>query len=263
MEEEKITEQHEPPGNDLIIEPNEATESKRIVRTNPLPVANSGGIHPDTGKPACMGRNRWSDTYCKKTPGAGTNHPGVGRCKFHAGCVPAMVNMHLYDTSNFSSRVQQLFEEFRNDPQPYNMLNELAMLRSVAVDYLERHAFIDKALTQWAMQVQVEIGKGDTIKRPPKLPNILEIRKLINDIGAMIERMHRIEQRGLISIQSFKQAFEQVGMVLASEVNDAETLNRIEKRLMKIRIPNIYRAEQLARKKEIDNARPIEGELIQ
>jgi len=260
MEEKEITEQQIPTEKKIIPEPDRDKEPVRSSRSNPLPVTNAGSIHPDTGKPACMGRNRWSDTYCKNLPGKGTNHPGVGRCRFHAGCTPTMVQMHRYDTSHFSSRVQQLFEEFRNDPQPYNMLNELAMLRSVAVDYLERHAFIDKALTQWAMQV--EMGRVEGITRPPKLPNILEIRKLINDIGAMIERMHRIEQRGLISIQSFKQAFEQVGMVLASEVNDSELLNRIEKRLMKIRIPNIYRAQQLQRKKEMENARPIEGELI-
>lgn len=206
---------------------------------NTLPIREAGSLHPVTGKPACCGRNRGSKTYCKNAPGFGTDHVGIGRCKRHAGATRNHTTKHRYESARFSSRVQQLFDEFRADPQPHNMLNELALLRAITVDFVERHEMLTDALTDWALSWR----QGDGSKqRPPQVPDLLVVRKIVSDIGAMIERMHRIEQRGLISIQAFKQAFEQIGAALAAEIDDPVLLARIEKRLMAIPVPNAYKA---------------------
>jgi len=215
---------------------------KRKRSPNTLPLREAGALHPETSKAACCGRNRSSRTYCKNVPGFGTQHVGVGRCKRHGGCTANHNKKHRYESARFSSRVGQLFDEFRNDPQPHNMLNELALLRAITVDFVERHEFITMAITDWYQSWRT----GDTTKkRPPQVPDLLLVRKIVSDIGSMIERMHRIEQKGLISIQAFKQAFEQIGVVLASEVDDPVLLGKIEARLMKISVPNAYKAGAL------------------
>ncbi len=222
----------------------ESKEKKQKSRRgpNPLPLREAGGKHPVTGKDACCGRNRNAPTYCKNVPGFGTEHVGVGRCKRHAGSTSQMNKKYRYETVKFSSRVSQLFDDFRNDPQPHNMLNELALLRAITVDFVERHMFLTEALTDWALSFR----SGDGSKqRPPQVPDLLIVRKIINDIGSMIERMHRIEQKGLISIQAFKQAFEQIGVVLASEIDDSDVLAKVEAKLMKISVPNAYKAARL------------------
>jgi len=243
--EKKTTRKREP--GEKALSRNAGSSDPDRQRVNPLPIKEAGSVHPETGRPACMGRNRRSATYCKNEPGFGTDHLGIGRCKFHAGSVPNMTKRHRYESAKFGSRVQELFDAFRDDPQPHNMLNELALLRAITVDYVERHEQIMFALYDWATNGIDVSAKG----KPPELPDLITVRKIIADIGAMIERMHRIEQRGLISIQAFKQAFEQVGVVLATEIDDPDALARIEKALSAIKIPNSYKARSLSEKRKL------------
>lgn len=259
-----VTESNPPSEKMNILEPadsekNLALATGRQVKVNPLPIVEAGSRHPETGKPACMGRNRGRASYCKHEPGFGTDHPGVGRCKFHAGCTSAMEKRHRYDTVKFSSRVQQLFDDFRNDPQPYNMLNELAMLRAIAVNFAEDHELIQSQLKAWAVEMR-KLG-FDIGKRPPQLPDLLAVRKVLGDIGGMIERMHRIEQRGLISILVFNRIWEEVGAILADEIEDPDLVRRIELRLMKIRVPNMYKAGRVL-KKEKEKYKTVDAEVI-
>ena len=42
----------------------------------------------DTTHPRCGARKRQGGAPCGRPAGAGTRHPGVGRCKLHGGCTP-------------------------------------------------------------------------------------------------------------------------------------------------------------------------------
>lgn len=82
----------------------------------------------------CGAKTR-SGGQCKNRAGFRTDHVGVGRCYLHGGLNP--VKHGRYSKIKRES-VRQLAEQFEADPDPLNLLPELAQARALYADYLER-----------------------------------------------------------------------------------------------------------------------------
>jgi hypothetical protein len=94
----------------------------------------------------CRGANPRRQKYCRRRAGYLTDHLGHGRCARHGGSVP--VKHGRYSTVRLES-LRQIAEQMEADPDPLNILPELAQARALYVDFLNRYGEYAAALLAW------------------------------------------------------------------------------------------------------------------
>lgn len=104
-------------------------------------------------KPRCGAKKRAGGT-CRQFAGERTAHPGEGKCWRHGGVQAhgdARVTTGLHSpylrTSN--ARIRALIEEQERNPDPLNLLPEVAALRALFLDFINRWEEITEALLAW------------------------------------------------------------------------------------------------------------------
>jgi hypothetical protein len=93
----------------------------------------------------CPGHRR-NGNRCGHPAGYGTPHRGEGCCKHHGGCTPSHCQRYA---KIHNERYRELYGQFINDPDPLNMLPELAGGRAIFVDFIERYGEVTAALVAW------------------------------------------------------------------------------------------------------------------
>jgi hypothetical protein len=83
---------------------------------------------------------------CLRPAGYKTDHLGYSRCHVHGGAAPVT---HGRYSSLQHLRIGTKLAKYENDPDPLNILPELAMLRALTEDYLERYEEITRAIVAW------------------------------------------------------------------------------------------------------------------
>lgn len=91
-------------------------------------------------------RSKEDPSPCRKTAGWGTAHPGVGPCKLHGGNNP--IKHGRYSTIKRES-LREAIAEFAADPDPLDILPELAVARALMRDFIERYDEWRDALLAW------------------------------------------------------------------------------------------------------------------
>lgn len=82
----------------------------------------------------CGAKTR-SGGFCKQRAGWGTDHPGLGRCKLHGGKSP--IKHGRYSLVHRAALAEKA-ARFLSDPAPGDLTSEIALLRALLEDYLER-----------------------------------------------------------------------------------------------------------------------------
>ena len=98
----------------------------------------------------CGAKTR-SGTLCKRPSGWGTDHVGVGRCKLHGGATP--IKSGRYSRLK-TERLRSLIEEYEADPNPTDIMPELAAARALFQDFIERYQCFTDALIAWHQSYQ-------------------------------------------------------------------------------------------------------------
>jgi hypothetical protein len=75
------------------------------------------------------------ETPCQRPAGWGTDHVGDGRCKTHGGNGGRPPKHGRYAATR-SESLQEKIQEYREDPDPAEMWDELAVLRGVLQEWL-------------------------------------------------------------------------------------------------------------------------------
>lgn len=93
---------------------------------------------------------------CAKLAGERTAHPGEGRCYLHGGTKIGDPRLKSGRYSKIKRRrIRQLIEQHEADPDPLNVLPEIAALRALFQDFVERHDEITEALLAWHASFQL------------------------------------------------------------------------------------------------------------
>lgn len=100
---------------------------------------------PHDGGPTCAATVR-SGSRCGQRAGWGTDHPGQGRCKLHGGATP--IRTGRYSTIQ-RSRIRELQDQHATDPEPLNTLPEIALVRALLQDFIERYEVNSAAILAW------------------------------------------------------------------------------------------------------------------
>jgi hypothetical protein len=98
---------------------------------------------------------------CWKRAGYRTDHPGYGRCHLHGGNTPII---HGRYSKLKHLRVAKRMEEIEQDPDPLNILPELALLRALTIDYIERYEENTEAVLAWHQSYVARPLSGERIE---------------------------------------------------------------------------------------------------
>jgi hypothetical protein len=123
--------------------------------------------------------------------------------------------------------MQQLAE---NETNLRNLEPDIILMRALIADFIERYDLFVDALVAW------HADNGNT--KPRKVIDIADATRMLDQCGKLIERQHKIEQTGSISLETFRRAIELMGMAVATVVQDSRKIAQIEKRWGSIALDN-------------------------
>ena len=118
----------------------------------------------------CGAHTRQQGARCGRPAGWGTEHVGNGRCKLHGGASAGAPVRHGRYSLTHRAGLAEKVERFLDDPAPGDLTAELALLRALLQDYLER------------------FGEHQALRAE----DIQFLAGLIRKVGAMVERVARI-----------------------------------------------------------------------
>jgi hypothetical protein len=99
---------------------------------------------------------------------------------------------------------------------------EALLLRALTSEYIDRYEDFVDALLEWYKQPDVKV-------KPRRIMDISDAAGLIESISRVVEKIHKIQSEGAISLATFARVTEQMGIVVAQHVRDEKVLERIEK----------------------------------
>lgn len=193
--------------------------------------------------PLCGAKHNKRPGTCKRPAGWGTDHPGEGRCKLHGG--GAQKPSPAYLEVNASPRLRELIDGYSTDADLLNLSKDLARMRAIVHDYIERHDQITGALIAWhashtsGYQEAVALwreqltlyldavnasGHEPTMdppappipehfeSKPRQLPDLATAVGLIDKIGGMVERIQKREGERSISLAEVDRVLNELGL---------------------------------------------------
>lgn len=196
--------------------------------------------------PICGATNRQGKP-CQRPAGHGTDHPGDGRCRLHGGVTQKP--SPRYQQINARPRLRELIAQFGDDPDPHDLTRDLALLRALVQDYIERYDATTEALLNW--HASFSSGYIEAVEEwrselaawadqqdrfgtdPPEIPvpahfetkprqmvDIVQAAQYINQIGAMSDRIHKQKAEGAVSLQKLDEILERVGVELVETLRE-------------------------------------------
>lgn len=130
----------------------------------------------------CGGKRRQGPGLCTRPAGWGTDHVGQGKCKLHGGANP--IRHGRYSTIQ-RPRIRALIEQFEADPNPLSTLAEIAFVRALLQDFVERYEENAAAIVAWHLSFSVT-------QRPLSEEKVLAFERLVDDMEERY-RTHKIE----------------------------------------------------------------------
>jgi len=163
---------------------------------------------PKSSKPLCGAMRRRMPLPCTRPAGWATDHPGLGRCKFHGGNNKIT---HGRYAKIKREELRELIEQFAADPDPLNILPELHLVRALMVDYLNRYDQWREALTAWHESYLA--GEPEKAK-PRQILDISDAHRLAAEATKMVERIERIRSADAISRADLYRVMGEMGRIV-------------------------------------------------
>lgn len=195
---------------------------------------------------SCGARTR-NGGRCRNPLGAGTNHVGQGRCKLHGGASPIR---HGRYSSIQRDSVRDLYEKHRTDPDPLDMLDELAAARAMFEDFVNRYDAWREALLAWWQSWTLT-------RRPWSVEQVDAFRGLVDDFEDRVQERGELTERQSEALSLAREFLDRLGSetegrprqildVSAAHVMLAE-ITKIVERIERIRAANAISRPDLLR----------------
>lgn len=160
--------------------------------------------------PKCGSKRKKGRGKCTQPAGWGTTHPGEGKCKLHGGLRPGDKRLKhgLYSTVT-TTPIRELFREHQANPDPLNILPELALSR---------------ALLEHVLQTTKD---GE--------PDIGAATRLVETVTKISERVIKAENINALSIPDVYRLMDELGKVVERHVEDESVRDLIRRDWLAIR----------------------------
>lgn len=147
----------------------------------------------------CGAKTR-SGGKCGQPAGWGTHHVGEGKCKLHGGSSHGRpIITGRYSVSHRQSLAEKV-RDFIEDPEPANLMSELALMRALLQDYLDR--FPD--------------GINLTVK------SIGHVYSMVDDISKLVERINRILTQTALTMAEVQYLQARLADLVVKYISDDE-----------------------------------------
>lgn len=183
-------------------------------------------------KPKCGSPKKKNRGLCVNRAGMRTDHEGVGKCYLHGGRTQKIDFSKGRYSQLTHKRIGSLIEQFQSDPDPLNLLEEIALLRALTVDLVERWESIygvDGAVIAW----HESFHTGEHAPKPRQLPDYSLISGIVEKTGAMVDRIVKQKQEGSITMQTLTRVLEQFGVEVARAIGEEKLESNVESRLLR------------------------------
>ncbi len=178
-------------------------------------------FEPDPSGRHCDAHTRADDRHlCDNPSGFKTDHPGIGRCHLHGGRTPARVGRYSEITRQ---RIRELIEKQAADPEPLSLLPELALLRALVIDFIERYDVWREALLAWWKSWNTDHAEA----RPHQVLDIADAYKLLAEVGRITERIERVRAANAISRPELLRVMSEMGNIVTQFVTNPDDLRNI------------------------------------
>lgn len=185
---------------------------------------------------------------CRQAAGWGTDHPGSGRCKLHGG--KSLVRHGRYSAIK-RDHLRLLIEQHEKDPDPLNILPEIAANRALFQDFVERYDEWAAALIAWHESYRAG-------GRPLAADRILQLRAVVDEFELLFRESDELTEKqrenldgARATIAALEQAPDDGKPVQILDIADAsrilsETTKMVE-RVERIRAANAVSRPELFR----------------
>ncbi len=219
------------------------------------------------GKPSeICGRGKAGGGKCQRPCGWGLGQ-GIttGPCKHHRG---RPIIHGLYSKLNHTPRLQECLARVQDrDRDILDLADEIGLMRAMILHYIEHAAEKEKELTAWFQsynrtlvdrveQLRHAMSGGDdgTLRmalenvweslnsepaKPGNIPDVSRCAHLVDTLGRLVEKAHRIRAEGFIPLATVMQLKTAMAHVVALEVRDDNILARIEAQWMRLQLPGV------------------------
>lgn len=95
--------------------------------------------------PRCGAKTRGGSGTCRNPAGFRTSHLGRGKCFLHGGCSPIKHGRY----SKVHKPLAESFAEYEQDERPLDLLPEIALLRGLIREFVDRQSKLAEAISEW------------------------------------------------------------------------------------------------------------------
>lgn len=161
-----------------------------------------------------------SGRRCTRPNGQGTTHTGIGPCRLHQTAKKPYDPTRRYRENIEDGTIRARLSKLgKTEEDLLDLMPEVQMVRALVIDYINRYDQMTEALIAWN-----EEKKG----KPVQIPDITQAASLLESVTRMVERIHRIQTTGAISLDTFRRVLEEMGITVARHVRDSALLDAIE-----------------------------------
>jgi hypothetical protein len=196
--------------------------------------------HPTGGYPVCGAQTKNDATkekghyYCLMVAGFGTDHVGLGCCKYHGGSGGKKVT-GKYSKYLKADKLQKKHEDFMYDPKILSLNEEIAILRTLLTELLAMKYDLEKKWKNEKKYTEDERkkffkGYGATFNK---------IESLVSDISRIVETKNKIEngEKHTVRVEVLHFVTVQIIQVIKKYVDNPEVLKQIGYELKNLRLP--------------------------
>ena len=167
---------------------------------------------------------------CKQPAGAGTEHYGSGKCKYHGGANGKSLKHGRY-SGLLTQELSDLVTHFEQDDDILNTESDIALLRSITHRFIAEYDDWLGAILHWHLSYQ----EGKLAPKPVKVLELSEAHKLLDTLTKAVERERKARAANAISARDLYRILNEVGRVIETYVEDKDTLLKIREQMLTIR----------------------------
>ena len=149
---------------------------------------------------------------------------GYNVCRMHGAGGKSKLNLGAIRHGRYSrlktEQLRSLIAEYENDPDPLNLMAELAASRALFQDFTDRYVESTDALILWSRS-------GETAK-PTQILDISTGCKMVSEITRIVERVEKIKASNAISRPELMRVLTEMSRVVSSLVDDPAVLKGIK-----------------------------------
>jgi len=149
---------------------------------------------------------------------------GYTVCRMHGAGNKATPNTGAIRHGRYSrlktEQLRSLIAEYENDPDPLNLMAELAASRALFQDFTDRYVESVDVLILWS--------QSDEAAKPTQILDIRDACKMAVEITKIVERIEKVRASNAISRPELMRVLTEMSRVVSSLVDDPAALKAIK-----------------------------------